>query len=72
MQVDLNVDEMRLSILALARLRHEIDVDGPNKMQTMNEGQRQACRYTIVAVDALSLKLNIKFKEALDGVGTNT
>ena len=57
MNLDLNVDEMRLALLALKRMRAEIDVDGSNKVQTMNPGQAQACRFTMPFVDELVAKL---------------
>ena len=65
--VDLTLDEMRLAALALLRMRMEIDVDGDSKVQTMNAGQKQACRFTIVFVDALGKKLADAIKEASDG-----
>ena len=64
--IDLTVDEMRLAVLALQRMRMEIDVDGNGKCATMNDGQKQACRYTLHHLDNLTGKLGFHIKEALD------
>ncbi len=63
MQVELNLDEMTLAVLALQRMRMEIDVDGSNKISTMNGGQAQACRFTILFADNLINKLTKLAKE---------
>jgi hypothetical protein len=51
--LDLTPHEIKLCALALQRMRLEIDVDGSGKCTVMNDGQKQACRFTIMFVDAL-------------------
>ena len=72
MQIDLSLDEMRLAVLALQRMRMEIDVDNSSKCTTMNHGQSQACRFTLRFTDDLIGKLSITMKEALGGTGSNS
>jgi hypothetical protein len=64
MNLDLTPHEIKLCALALQRMRLEIDVDG--KCQTMNGGQTQACRFTIMFVDALGRKFTDAIKESID------
>jgi hypothetical protein len=70
--IDFTVDEMRLAVLALQRMRKEIDVDTNDRNRPVNEGQAQACRYTLAHLDNLTGKLGAKIKEALDGTGADS